>query len=229
MRVTIWDGRQCSTRGAGPTTHLFHDIVCSGDIPTFLDNLLRLLQHLQHKLSQTLVPGIHEHLARFIAHAEYQLHHIVNIPRSFTDRHPGQGLVRLFRIRRDAPDPLDGLHRQPRQPSGTQQALSTLHRRDIHRKQQLDDVLVRTLSRRLVQRRSIPGKRVQQREDGEEIDFILDRGEIEREKHAVLVFETIECRLLDGCQLFIECFDVDLGNARGKPCRKGNTNACDVP
>jgi hypothetical protein len=61
-----------------------------------------------------------------------------------------------------------------------------------------------------MERFSVSGKRVQKREDGEKVDFIFKGGEIQREEDAVLVFQPLECRLLDRRELFVDCCGVDL-------------------
>lgn len=56
----------------------------------------------------------------------------------------------------------------------------------------------------------VPRECVEEREDGEEVDFIDGGGKVQREEDAVLVFQALECRLVDRGELFVECGGVDL-------------------
>lgn len=74
-----------------------------------VDDLFRVLQHLEHKLTQTLIPCIQEHLPRLITRPHDQLHDIMHIASLLPNGDTRKRFVRPFLIAGDAPDTLHRL------------------------------------------------------------------------------------------------------------------------
>lgn len=178
-----------------------------------MDFAFSLTNHQHHILPEASIPSIKQDPASLITALDDQLNDIVHVSSTFPDRHARQELVRLLDIGRDAPDLLDRLPRERRQPAAAQQAFPAFLRRlsDVQPKQKLDDVLVRSLSRCGVERLAIAREGVEQGEHGEKVDFIFERSESEGEGDAVLVFEAVKGCLWDGGEEVINGGGVDLG------------------